>query len=289
LFDNLDGGSYRIEVENTLTGCKSQPSVFYTINAAPLPSVPPFVGVAEEYCVRDLASPVRALGQPQGQLVWYTNASGGAGSSAAPIPSTVSAGTTVYYVTQRLPGFCESPRVPLTVIVHPLPLVNAGGDKEIVRGQRTTLDGTASGTGISVLWTPGFGLSDAKITTPVASPEQTTVYTLTVTSDEGCKSTDNMRIIVKEPRVVKIPNVISPNGDGVHDRWVIGNIEDYPDAEVQIFNRYGAQVYEVKGYNNANGWDGKLNGADLPVGAYYYIIRLNGKLKPIAGNLSIIR
>jgi gliding motility-associated-like protein len=98
-----------------------------------------------------------------------------------------------------------------------------------------------------------------------------------------------MRVLVKEPRVVKIPNVISPNGDGVHDRWVIGNMEDYPDAEVQIFNRYGTQVYEVRGYDNANAWDGKLNGVDLPVGAYYYIIRLNGKVKPIAGVISIIR
>ena len=289
LFDDLDGGSYRIEVENTLTGCKSQPSVFYTINAAPLPSVPPFVDKDEEYCVGDRAVPVRALGRPQGQLLWYTNATGGTGSTVAPTPSTVRDGTTIYYVTQRLPGFCESQRVPLTVIVYPKPLVNAGGDKEIVRGQRTTLDGTASGTGISVLWTPGFGLSDAKITTPVASPEQTTVYTITVTSLKGCKSTDNMRVVVKDPRVVKIPNVISPNGDGVYDRWVIGNIDDYPDAEVQIFNRYGTQVYEVRGYNNASGWEGKLNGVDLPVGAYYYIIRLNGKVKPIAGVISIIR
>jgi gliding motility-associated-like protein len=96
-------------------------------------------------------------------------------------------------------------------------------------------------------------------------------------------------VVVKPAKPVNVPNVFSPNGDGFNDRWVITNIEDYPDAEIQIFNRYGTKVYEVQGYRNANGWEGKMNGADLPVGPYYYIIRLNKKLKQLAGAVSIIR
>jgi hypothetical protein len=48
-------------------------------------------------------------------------------------------------------------------------------------------------------------------------------------------------------------------------------------------------VYEVQGYVNATGWEGKINGSDLPVGPYYYIIRLNKKIKQLAGVVSIIR
>jgi gliding motility-associated-like protein len=179
--------------------------------------------------------------------------------------------------------------VALSVIVYPLPLVNAGPDKQVIEGNRVQLEGVASGNGISIAWTPAIRLSDARVVRPFASPETTTVYTIEVRSSEGCVSKDQVRVVVIPARPVNVPNIFSPNGDGTHDRWVIRNIEDYPESEVQVFNRYGTQVYEVKGYTNANAWEGKMNGSDLPVGPYYYIIRLNTKLKPLAGVVSVIR
>ena len=286
VFDNLLPGSYRVVAEDLQNGCKSQPSAMYTIIPPPVPSQPPIVGLNEKYCQGNNGVPLRALGE---NLLWYDSPDDGTGSTAAPIPSTENSGTFTYFVTQQQSGFCESARTPISVIVYPLPQANAGMDKEIVEDQRTQIEGFASGTGISILWTPGLGLSDASIAKPTASPAQTTVYTMTVTSNEGCKATDNMRVVVKAPRLVDIPNVFSPNGDGINDRWVIGNIEDYPNAEIQIFNRYGTQVYEMRGYDNQTAWDGKLNGSDLPVGPYYFMIRLNSKLKSISGIVSVIR
>ncbi|MFN9112428.1 MAG: gliding motility-associated C-terminal domain-containing protein, partial [Bacteroidota bacterium] len=286
IFSGLNPGNYVFMAEDVSTGCVSNLSNTVTVNNPPLPSPPPVVGVSERYCAGASAVPLRALGQ---NLQWYTSASGGTGSPTAPIPSTQSSGTTTYYVTQRLTGYCESPRVGLNVIILPSPVANAGPDKEVIEGNRVQIEGIASGNGIDILWTPGEKLSNAKIERPFASPDITTVYTIEVKSSDGCISRDQMRIVVKPPKPVNIPNVFSPNGDGFNDRWSIWNIEDYPDAEVQIFNRYGTKVYEVQGYTNANAWEGKLNGADLPVGPYYYIIRLNKKLKQLAGVVSIIR
>lgn len=86
---------------------------------------------------------------------------------------------------------------------------------------------------------------------------------------------------------VDITNTFTPNGDGINDYWKITGIENYPDATIQIFNRYGQNVYESKGYPQP--FDGKMNGKDLPVGVYYYIIKLNTKCNLISGSLTIIR
>jgi gliding motility-associated-like protein len=287
LFDNLNPGTYSITARDAVAGCVSQPSSTYDITTPLLPSRSPIPGLNERYCEGDTAVvPVRALGE---NLLWYDNATGGTGSATAPIPSTESSGKVTYYVTQQLPGYCESRRIPVEITVLPLPDADAGGDKEIIEGQKVEIGGLARGNGITLIWTPGTGLNNANIERPTASPERTTTYMMTVTTQDGCKSADSMTVVVKPPKEVDIPNVFSPNGDGVNDRWVITHIEEYPEAEVQIFNRYGSMVYERKGYNNAEGWDGKNKGADIPVGAYYYIIRLNSKKKALTGTTSVIR
>ncbi|NVK53776.1 MAG: gliding motility-associated C-terminal domain-containing protein, partial [Flavobacteriaceae bacterium] len=82
----------------------------------------------------------------------------------------------------------------------------------------------------------------------------------------------------------------SPNGDGINEKWVIKNIELYPDNVVKVFNRYGKLVFEKKRYKNT--WKGISNktstGKKLPVGSYLFIIELNkNNLKPIQGWLYI--
>ncbi|MEL6923927.1 MAG: gliding motility-associated C-terminal domain-containing protein, partial [Bacteroidota bacterium] len=63
---------------------------------------------------------------------------------------------------------------------------------------------------------------------------------------------------------------ISPNGDGVNDVLYIEGIENYPDNRLTIFNRWGNQVYDVKGYRN--NWRGTWKGKDLPDGTYFYVL-----------------
>lgn len=71
-----------------------------------------------------------------------------------------------------------------------------------------------------------------------------------------------------------IPNAISPNGDSKNDIWRLDFINVfYPDAEIEIYNRWGERLFHSIGYSNA--WDGSYRGDPLPVGTYYYIINLN--------------
>ncbi|WP_184662353.1 gliding motility-associated C-terminal domain-containing protein, partial [Pedobacter cryoconitis] len=65
-----------------------------------------------------------------------------------------------------------------------------------------------------------------------------------------------------------IPNVITPDGDGKNDRFVIVGIEHYPGSVLFIYNRWGNQVYSATNYDNSWTGDG------LSGGTYYYVLQI---------------
>ena len=90
--------------------------------------------------------------------------------------------------------------------------------------------------------------------------------------------------VLKKPQ---IPNIFSPNGDNIHDRWVIGFLESYPGCTVEVFNRYGQRLYYTVGYITP--WDGTVNGKPAPVGTYYYIVDPKNGRQKMAGYVDIVR
>jgi len=68
-----------------------------------------------------------------------------------------------------------------------------------------------------------------------------------------------------------IPQGISPNGDGINDELIVRCANQYPNATMQVFSRWGTLVYE----GAPTGWNGQFNGQDLPDGTYFYILKLN--------------
>lgn len=111
-----------------------------------------------------------------------------------------------------------------------------------------------------------------------------------VSSGIGCSNTPIVYTITVNPAKlppVEVPNVFTPNNDGINDKWAIRYIENYTQCKVNVFSRTGAVVYNSVGYRDA--WDGKLNGQELPVGTYYYLIDLKDGNKPLSGSLTLIR
>ncbi len=83
-------------------------------------------------------------------------------------------------------------------------------------------------------------------------------------------------------------NTMTPNGDGANDVFFIKNIETFPKNELTIYNRWGHKVYETRNYNN--NWNGTYKGKPLPVGTYYYYIKLNDNDdRSHSGFISILR
>ena len=82
-------------------------------------------------------------------------------------------------------------------------------------------------------------------------------------------------------------NQISPNGDGINDMVFINCITDYPNNTLQIFDRYGNEVFTASGYDNT--WMGTGKNGDLPKGTYFYILDLGDGTEVRKGWIQIIR
>lgn len=189
--------------------------------------------------------------------------------------------TTVYVRSYN--GNCFSEKVPVYIKINPLPALNAGEDKTILKGESVQL--LASGDITEVKWSPSSGLDMNDILTPVASPAFSTTYVVTGKNASGCEITDTLTVNVVQE--YPVPNAFSPNNDGLNDYWEIPGIENYPECKIMIFNRWGNQIFYSEGYQEP--WDGTFNGREPEPGTYYFTIILNNELDPVKGTLAIVR
>ena len=99
---------------------------------------------------------------------------------------------------------------------------------------------------------------------------------------------------------IEVFNVVTPNGDGVHDVLTIRGLENFPNNTIKIYNRWGVQVYMTRAYDSqGNVFDGTSQGRvtvdaenKLPVGTYFYILDFednNGSMKTLSGYLYLNR
>lgn len=200
-------------------------------------------------------------------------------------PSAAVVGTqTLQYTYTGTNGCVNS--VSQTIDVNPTPVANAGPDKFVLEGGVVTLTPAVNANfPITYSWSPVTGLSNPNISNPLASPPDDITYTLTVTSDKGCRSSD--QVFVKVLKAPVIPNVFSPNGDGINDKWEIRYLESYPGCTVEIYNRYGQLLFRSVGYTTP--WDGTYKGKPVPAGTYYYIINPKNGRAQMSGFVDVLR
>jgi gliding motility-associated-like protein len=114
------------------------------------------------------------------------------------------------------------------------------------------------------------------------------IYSLTITDTKNCSFETTYTVEPENVECLVIPDIFTPNGDGYNDTWVIENIDLFPDAKVEIYNRWGDIIFESeKGYPTA--WDGTWNGKQVPFGSYVYILDLGNGEKPLNGIVTVKR
>nr|WP_121271883.1 MBG domain-containing protein [Pedobacter schmidteae] len=174
------------------------------------------------------------------------------------------------------------------ITVNALPVISINSDKGTSLSKGETAILTATG-GSTYTWSNSGGIIGSTNTAVLTvRPAQTTTYTVTATTASGCSESQNITItVVEDYAKIKSTNIMSPNGDGTNDKWVIDNIDFYPNNEVKIFDRTGRQIYGKKGYDNS--WDGTLNGLPLAEGTYFYIVDFGDKTRVFKGFITIVR
>lgn len=128
-----------------------------------------------------------------------------------------------------------------------------------------------AGFGDTYSWVPSEGLTCSDCRAPELTEEISGTYVCTISDTYGCKSTELFIINFLEEPIdeMKIPNVFTPNNDGINDYFKILGLPPY--SSLLIFDGDGRQVYINDNYDNS--WDGRgLNDQLLPKGTYWYIL-----------------
>jgi len=195
--------------------------------------------------------------------------------------NSISADIRVYGVNSCGNGLL-SPPFSFTVVQSPM--VDAGQDQSVFYDSTTVLSGSVSGGSgsYSYSWEPsGLLIGDTLLHPRTLKLMHDTVFKLKVTDLVSlCQSIDSVRIKVVHQEITEgclvFHNVITPNGDGLNDRWIIDCIENFPDNNVSIYNIWGDEIYHFNQYDNiTNVWKGtKKNGKKLPDGTYYYVVTI---------------
>ena len=191
--------------------------------------------------------------------------------------------TSLYFHNQ---DGCISDTARQVLTVYPNPQVTLLHKTVVLEGGMITLKPTwLYGNNLQYLWTPPTYLSSDTAMQPQATPQDDITYKLNVTAEGGCMASDTIFIRVLKGPVV--PNVFSPNGDGINDTWYIKYLDGYPGATVDVYDRGGQVVFHSVGYDKD--WDGRYKGQTLPIGTYYYVINPRNGKPVISGSVTIIK
>jgi len=135
----------------------------------------------------------------------------------------------------------------------------------------------------SYLWNNGSTNATLKIT-------NAGVYNVEISVD-GCKNMDSIQITLENcDAIIEMPNVITPNGDGINDVFEPIKFENIASANMYIYNRWGNLLFQTN--NLPVEWDGKTKNAESTEGTYFWIIEytsINDEKNNMTGNLTLIK
>ncbi len=174
----------------------------------------------------------------------------------------------------------------VTVTVNPPPIVviSANQKLSVSKGDVLILDATG---GVQYKWTGSEIVSGQSAATLTIRPKQSGTYKVIATNASGCSSEQSIDISVIEDYKLNASTLVTPNGDGYNDKFIIKNIDYYPNNTLRIFDKSGRVIYNKQSY--ANDWDGTVNGSPISEGTYFYILNLGNGKGNFKGYINIIR
>ncbi len=277
---------YLLQIED---GCAST-FLAVPVEVAPVSPAPSITGVVA-YCVGDtLLLIAEASGPP---VEWSTPAGMVQGGSIGPMLAQPSAAGlySCWVVTSGCGSDTASVEVDVS-LVPDIPVIT--GDTLLCVGDTLLL--VADATGGNVLWqTPSGPFNGTTLTVDGVLNADQGEY-LCMAFDGACASAPVMVLVLVDPCTSDttdfvIPNIFSPNGDGVNDQFTIGGA-GIRRVELQVYNRWGQLMAELVGRSAS--WDGRTAGAGVlcSEGVYYWVAqatRNTGENVQLSGYVQLVR
>ena len=269
-------GNYVATVKDQF-GCVNTASTTVSILTKPVMDVFP---KSASFCIGD-----SVLLTATGGATYLWTPVAGLSNPTAPSTYAKPLATTTYTVTATGANTCTY-SLTVKITVFKKPVVSAGNDMVLIKGQSALLYAFLDTAGVNYFWTPVDFLDNPSLIRPTTTPDRDIAYTLHAVSGLGCgTSTDT--VLIKVFNDLFIPNAFTPDGDGKNDKWEIKALAAYPQARVLLFNRLGELVFASNGATDY--WDGTYKGKKVAVGTYVYVIDLKNGSPVIKGEVLVIR
>lgn len=256
-------------VNYTVNGCPASAVANVTVNASPSVSITPLA-----LCEGQTGSLTAVAAPAGGTYLWQP-----AGQTASSISVSPSA-TSSYNVLYALNGCTATAATNVPVNAQPSLALSASGNT-ISPSDHVVISAAGGG---SYVWSTGATSSVIDV-----MPQQTTTYCATVTTTGGCSDVSCIDIIVLNASTLEIPNVFTPNGDGMNDVFHTRNV-NLTSYSLNVFNRWGESVFKTN--DVSKGWDGTSNGKAVPDGTYLFLLEAKGADDVIyhnTGHVTLIR
>ncbi|HRQ28896.1 MAG TPA: gliding motility-associated C-terminal domain-containing protein [Saprospiraceae bacterium] len=146
-----------------------------------------------------------------------------------------------------------------------------------------------------IQWLPIDFIFVSGVFEQLVAPLETTTFSLYVKDTQGCDAESSITVLVKEKPDIYIPNIFSPNGDQINDRFFVQGKPDIGNvALMEVFDRWGNRVFYSENLllnDYATAWDGSFNGSRVTQGVYTYHIIMksaSNKLTHFTGDITVI-
>ncbi|MEN9570867.1 MAG: hypothetical protein RL172_2098 [Bacteroidota bacterium] len=208
---------------------------------------------------------------------FWTPATGLSNNNTASVIASPAVNT-VYTVVGYDDKNCFTDSAQISINVNANPTVTASPGATIQLGASIQLSTQSSNDVVTWLWQPAATLSCSNCPSPIATPEQNTRYSITVTNQSRCTDSAQVYIqVVCDNSNLYLPSAFTPNGDGLNDYFYPMGVGIFKVQNLKIFNRYGQLVFQKENVNAndpSTGWDGRYKGILANPGTYIYTVEV---------------
>jgi gliding motility-associated-like protein len=286
MITGLPSGNYELTITNYV-GCEAVAAITLTEPSA----LALAFSISEPGCFDNALGSIEVI--PSGGVPPFAYSLDGVNFQSDPQFSNLGDG--IYQITALDANDCETKEI-ISIHVPLSVMVQLSDDQVISHGDSATMEAVINlpfDSIANIQWSGIDSIDCPNCLTQIVAPIITTAYSVSVTSADGCSDSDTTTVFVSTDHHFYIPNIFSPNGDGINDKITIHTSADVEAIlSFVIFDRWGNLVFEKNSNEPVVEWDGKFKGKSLNPGVFTFLAEVkynDGLIEKRYGDITLLR